>query len=245
MRLFLSPSGTSPSRMRWARPSTMAVLPTPGSPMSTGLFLVRRCRTWTVRRISSSRPITGSSLPDSARAVRSTVYRSSASRFASAFASRMDSPPRADSMAAANRAASKPAARRASPALPGLAPRTASTTSADMNSSPRRCASRSARFRILARSGAMPTSPVGRAIRGRSLIRRPTSVAKAWASTPATPSKAAPPPSSSSAESRCRGSTVAWSRPTASDWASPSAVCRRVVIRSFRILVVQLPIVAY
>jgi hypothetical protein len=27
--------------MRWARPSTMAVLPTPGSPMSTGLFLVR------------------------------------------------------------------------------------------------------------------------------------------------------------------------------------------------------------
>ena len=26
----------------WARPSTMAVLPTPGSPMSTGLFLVRR-----------------------------------------------------------------------------------------------------------------------------------------------------------------------------------------------------------
>ena len=32
--------------MRWARPSTMAVFPTPGSPMSTGLFLVRRERTW-------------------------------------------------------------------------------------------------------------------------------------------------------------------------------------------------------
>src|SRR5436305_78431 len=28
--------------MRWARPSTTAVLPTPGSPISTGLFLVRR-----------------------------------------------------------------------------------------------------------------------------------------------------------------------------------------------------------
>ena len=28
--------------MRWARPSTTAVLPTPGSPMSTGLFFVRR-----------------------------------------------------------------------------------------------------------------------------------------------------------------------------------------------------------
>ena len=37
-----SESGTSPETMRWARPSTMAVLPTPGSPMSTGLFLVRR-----------------------------------------------------------------------------------------------------------------------------------------------------------------------------------------------------------
>ena len=49
--------------MRWARPSTTAVLPTPGSPMSTGLFLVRRDSTCTTRRISASRPMTGSSLP--------------------------------------------------------------------------------------------------------------------------------------------------------------------------------------
>ena len=41
----------------------MAVLPTPGSPMSTGLFLVRRESTWMTRRISSSRPMTGSILP--------------------------------------------------------------------------------------------------------------------------------------------------------------------------------------
>ena len=41
----------------------MAVLPTPGSPISTGLFLVRRLSTCITRRISSSRPITGSSLP--------------------------------------------------------------------------------------------------------------------------------------------------------------------------------------
>ena len=34
-----------PLTMRWARPSTMAVLPTPGSPISTGLFFVRRERT--------------------------------------------------------------------------------------------------------------------------------------------------------------------------------------------------------
>ena len=56
------------STMRWARPSTIAVLPTPGSPISTGLFLVRRDSTWMTRRISSSRPMTGSSLPAPRRA---------------------------------------------------------------------------------------------------------------------------------------------------------------------------------
>ena len=45
-RLSFRPSGTSPSTMRRARPSTMAVLPTPGSPISTGLFFVRRESTW-------------------------------------------------------------------------------------------------------------------------------------------------------------------------------------------------------
>ena len=40
--LSFSDSGTSPLTMRSARPSAMAVLPTPGSPISTGLFLVRR-----------------------------------------------------------------------------------------------------------------------------------------------------------------------------------------------------------
>ena len=41
-RLPRRDSGTSPATIRWARPSTTAVLPTPGSPISTGLFLVRR-----------------------------------------------------------------------------------------------------------------------------------------------------------------------------------------------------------
>ena len=44
-RFSFKPSGTSPLTMRWANPSTMAVLPTPGSPINTGLFLVRRCST--------------------------------------------------------------------------------------------------------------------------------------------------------------------------------------------------------
>ena len=94
-RLFLSPSGTSPLMTRWANPSTMAVLPTPGSPINTGLFLVRRCSTWTARRISSSRPMTGSSLPLAARAVRSVQYFSSAPRTSSAFWSMIFSDPRA------------------------------------------------------------------------------------------------------------------------------------------------------
>ena len=43
--LPLSESGTSPLTIRCAKPSTMAVLPTPGSPINTGLFLVRRIKT--------------------------------------------------------------------------------------------------------------------------------------------------------------------------------------------------------
>ena len=61
------------------KPSAIAVFPTPGSPMSTGLFLVRRLRIWITRRISSSRPITGSSLPLRASWVRSRPYLASAS----------------------------------------------------------------------------------------------------------------------------------------------------------------------
>ncbi len=44
-RLLRSVSGTSPETILCARPSTIAVLPTPGSPISTGLFFVLRERT--------------------------------------------------------------------------------------------------------------------------------------------------------------------------------------------------------
>src|SRR6476469_6211705 len=56
--------------MSWARPSTIVVLPTPGSPMRTGLFFVRRDRICMTRSISCSRPMTGSSLPSRASWVR-------------------------------------------------------------------------------------------------------------------------------------------------------------------------------
>ncbi len=69
--------------MRLHAPSATAVLPTPGSPMSTGLFLVRLDRICMQRRISSSRPITGSSFPSRAAAVRSRAYLVRASYFPS------------------------------------------------------------------------------------------------------------------------------------------------------------------
>mmetsp|Transcript_69318 Transcript_69318/g.122391 ORF Transcript_69318/g.122391 Transcript_69318/m.122391 type:complete len:487 (+) Transcript_69318:4795-6255(+) len=81
----LSPSGTSPATIRWARPSATAVFPTPGSPMSTGLFFVLRDRICMQRRISSSRPITGSSLPVAAASVRSRAYFERASYWDSGF----------------------------------------------------------------------------------------------------------------------------------------------------------------
>mmetsp|Transcript_17449 Transcript_17449/g.43652 ORF Transcript_17449/g.43652 Transcript_17449/m.43652 type:complete len:271 (-) Transcript_17449:245-1057(-) len=71
--------GTSPRIMRSASPSAMAVLPTPGSPTRTGLFFFFRESTWITLLISSSRPITGSSLPASASATRSVAYFSKAS----------------------------------------------------------------------------------------------------------------------------------------------------------------------
>ena len=72
--LFFRFSGTSPRSIRWARPSTIAVLPVPGSPINIGLFLVRRLRICNTRRISSSRPITGSSLPLRAASFRLMAY---------------------------------------------------------------------------------------------------------------------------------------------------------------------------
>jgi hypothetical protein len=143
-RLFLSVSGTSPAMMRWARPSTMAVLPTPGSPISTGLFLVRRCSTWMARRISSSRPITGSSLPMRARSVRSMQYFLSASRWPSESALSTFWPPRTASIAPSRLLRDRPLARATVP-MSCLVSATASRNSSlATNWSPRLIASFSA-----------------------------------------------------------------------------------------------------
>ena len=74
IRRSFNPAGTSPRTIRWASPSAMAVLPTPGSPISTGLFLLFRDRMRITFRTSSSLPITGSSFCCSASATRSWAY---------------------------------------------------------------------------------------------------------------------------------------------------------------------------
>ncbi len=108
MRRSASSSGTLPSTTCWAKPSTMAVLPTPASPSSTGLFFVRRLRICMVRSISFSRPMTGSSLPWRASSVRSRPKLSRAGVF--------DLPARGDSPGRRRRPGRRPA--RPLPGLP-------------------------------------------------------------------------------------------------------------------------------
>ena len=72
--LFSKISGTFLVAILCAKPSIIAVLPTPGSPIKQGLFLLRRQRIWIIRSISLSLPITGSILPVLAFSVRFTPY---------------------------------------------------------------------------------------------------------------------------------------------------------------------------
>ena len=71
---FFRLSGTSPFIIRCASPSTTAVLPTPGSPINTGLFFVFRHKMRITLRISTSRPITGSIFCSLARCTNSVPY---------------------------------------------------------------------------------------------------------------------------------------------------------------------------
>ena len=81
IRLFLRTSGTFPATILWASPSTMAVFPTPASPNRTGLFLVLLLSISVILCISSSLPMTGSSLSSLANWVRSRPKASRAGVF--------------------------------------------------------------------------------------------------------------------------------------------------------------------
>ena len=141
-------SGMSPETIRCARPSTIAVLPTPGSPISTGLFLVRRQRTWMTRRISSSRPMTGSSLPSSAACVRSRPNFCSAWYLSSGLWSVTRCGPRTSSIASGSALCVAPLRLRTSrPRRPGRWCSASRMCSVEMYSSLSLPASRSARRR--------------------------------------------------------------------------------------------------
>ena len=75
--LSFKSSGTSPATILWTIPSTMAVLPTPASPIKTGLFFILLDKILMAFLVSSSLPITGSSLPSIASLVRTVPYFSS------------------------------------------------------------------------------------------------------------------------------------------------------------------------
>ena len=170
-RRSLSCSGTSPETMRWARPSAIAVLPTPGSPIRTGLFLVRRARTWMTRRISSSRPMTGSSLPSSAACVRSRPNFSSDWYLSSGFSSVTRWGPRTASIAGTMSFLLAPLRRSASPAGDLWSARASSRCSVETYSS--------LNWRQLALGGAQDGDElaadgrlVGGALDGRELVER-------------------------------------------------------------------------
>ena len=219
-RLSLRPSGTSPRTIRWARPSTIAVLPTPGSPIRTGLFLVRRLRTWMTRRISSSRPMTGSSEPARASVVRSRPYFSSAAYVLSGFGEVTRWPPR--TLWSACRMASRPAPWRSR--RDWLSPPASATPmsrcSVETYSSPSRLASSSASSMTRRVRGSRDSEPPWtRARRARIAASSPRNAGR---STPSRRSVSAGMPSSgsTSAERRCSASRIGLSSRWAVAWAA-------------------------
>ena len=65
--------GHSPLTIFIAKPSTIAVLPHPGSPKIIGLFFLRLDRICAILKISRSLPITGSNLPSDASLFKSLL----------------------------------------------------------------------------------------------------------------------------------------------------------------------------
>ena len=108
---FASTGEILPPAIRWAIPSTMADFPTPGSPISIGLFFFLRPRISITRAISVSRPTTGSSLPSAAALVRSNPK-------SSIFVLAEDLPPSAGIPSSSSWSSSSPPASSSPPCLP-------------------------------------------------------------------------------------------------------------------------------
>ena len=216
----------------------MAVLPTPGSPISTGLFLVRRDSTWSTRRISSSRPITGSSFPCRARSVRSRQYLASAWYFCSGSWSVTASSPlqrlqcRQDAVPGDAVLAQEPGARRVLGRRPGRA--------AGVRWRRRRRAWRPPPFAPGPGSGSAPArGRAGRRVTWGSFFNAASSLAAIWAGFAPDLLQVGgtnPPSWSKRASSRCSGSMALCPRRDAYSWAAARASCVLTVIFSGRII---------
>ena len=205
----------------------MAVLPTPGSPMRTGLFLVRRERTWMTRRISSSRPMTGSSLPLRASSVRSLPYFSRAWYLASGFWSVTRWEPRTAESALRTASWVAPMAARASRVGSPLASVSASRRcSVEMYSSLKDSASLEARSRTLVRAFAMPGVLPPETLGSLEMaVLAPERSSCTRTPAPSSTGRTTPSRSSSRAASRCMGRTSGLPFSAAMDAAAWRASC--------------------
>ncbi len=228
------PSGTSPETTRCASPSAIAVLPTPGSPISTGLFFVRRLSTWMTRRISSSRPMTGSSLPSRAAAVRSRPYFSSAWNLSSGFMSVTRCGPRTSAIACSSTSLRAPASRSSSPAFELCPASDSSRCSVETYSSPSWRISASAARSTWTSSSDGPLPPLGPVILGSASSAPLTAERIAPGSAPTLRSTGTTMPSdcSSSTASRCSGVACGFARSSASRRAAWIASWDLIVKRS-------------
>ncbi len=195
--------------------------------MRTGLFFVRRESTCTTRRISWSRPMTGSSLPSRAAAVKSVPNFSSALYVPSGSGVVTRCPPLTFSNASSSRCAEAPCRSSSSPVWPPLAARPISRCSVETYSSPRSrarsVASASAASSSLFGCGGATVEPctLGSPARIRSAPERsPAASASTAASRSITFSLSWP---ASSASSRCAGVRSACPADTARSFAALSA----------------------
>ena len=161
-----------------------------------------------VRRISSSRPMTGSSFPWRARSVRSVVYFFSASRLPSASACCTESPPRTALMACSKAARCAPCSFSRRPVAPLSSAKASKNISEAMKASLRLSASLSVRFSRLFRSREMLTSPPCPCTVGKPLMLLSKACFSAATLTPARARIEPVPPSSwlIKASNKCCGS---------------------------------------
>ena len=194
---------------------------------------MRRLRIWITRRISSSRPITGSSLPRSARSVRSTAYLASASNAPSGDCDVTRCAPRTLRSAANRDSRVTPASRRMWATASPCCNSESNRCSVETYSSPKAANSSWLRTKTSRATGAScgdAASPLTRGTRSSaaSVAIRTSAVVIPDRSRVVT---AMPSLSASSAASRCSGRIWAWPRSAAMLAAWLMACCDRSVNR--------------